>query len=68
VSEDRSMVGRWRRSSQCGSGACVEVATGDSVVLMRDAKDPAGPSLSFSHLGWADFVGGIKAGEFDAQS
>jgi hypothetical protein len=34
-------------------------------VLVRDSKDPAGPMLVFGHDGWAAFVEGLRAGEFD---
>lgn len=55
----------WRKSLRCGTGACVEVATEDTAVHMRSSLDPGGPALSFSPDVWADFVVGIKAGEFD---
>ena len=57
----------WRRSSRCGSGACVEVATRDSDVVMRDAKDPDGPVMTFTGKAWTGFIGGLKAGLFDAR-
>lgn len=57
----------WRKSSRCSNGACVEVATLDSSVMMRDSKESTGPSLTFSHAGWADFLGAIKDGQFDAK-
>lgn len=54
----------WRKSSYCGSGACVEVADTDGGVLMRDGKNPGQQPLAFSRDAWADFLDGIKAGEF----
>lgn len=59
---------QWWRSSRCGGGACVEVAAGpDGQVLMRDSKDPDGPTLAFTTAEWEAFVAGIRAGEFDAR-
>jgi hypothetical protein len=49
----------------CGNGACVEVRSGVDIVQVRDSKDPGGPVLSFASAGWAEFLGGIRDGEFD---
>jgi hypothetical protein len=57
--------GSWRRSSRCSMNTCVEVSRIDDRVLVRDAKVPQGPVLSYSVAEWTDFVGGVKAGEFD---
>ena len=53
----------WKRASKCSAGTCVEVALASSV-LVRDAKDPDGPSLSFSATSWTAFVQAIKCGAF----
>ncbi|MEV7012390.1 DUF397 domain-containing protein [Streptosporangium sp. NPDC051022] len=64
------------RSSDNG-GECVEVAvlgapgTGHRAIspslrVLRDSKDPDGPKLFFTHSGWAEFVAGVKHGEFDS--
>ncbi|MEU7635572.1 DUF397 domain-containing protein [Streptomyces sp. NPDC039016] len=53
----------WRRSSYSnGSGGnCVEVADGlPGIVPVRDSKDPQGPALVFSAVGWASFVAAVK--------
>ncbi|MFG1765746.1 DUF397 domain-containing protein [Micromonospora parva] len=45
----------WRKSTRSGDngGNCVEVATNlPGVVAVRDSKDPAGPTLAFSHDAW----------------
>jgi Domain of unknown function (DUF397) len=58
----------WRRSSLCNADACVEVARVDGVrtVLMRDSKlDDASPVLAFAGQRFADFVAGVRLGEFD---
>jgi hypothetical protein len=56
---------QFRKSSFSeGGGDCVEVAKIPSRVV-RDSKDPYGPSLYFFESEWAAFVKGVKAGEFD---
>ena len=54
----------WRRSSFCGNGACVEVARSTDGFLVRDAKDPKSPVLSFTSEEWSAFVAGVKSDEF----
>jgi Domain of unknown function (DUF397) len=49
----------------CASGECVEVEAAAGGVLVRDSKDPAGPVLAFTPGEWAEFLAGVKAGEFD---
>ncbi|OLB64051.1 MAG: hypothetical protein AUI10_12770 [Actinobacteria bacterium 13_2_20CM_2_72_6] len=67
---DVNHVGRlvtWRKSSRCGeSGTCVEMASHDQGVLVRDAKDPDGAILFVDRAAWRSFVAGIRTGEFDA--
>jgi hypothetical protein len=57
----------FRKSSYCGSGACVEVdrtsATPD--ILVRDSKDPSIAPMRFTADEWHAFTAGVKAGEFD---
>jgi hypothetical protein len=54
-----------------GSGA-VETASADAVEVTRDGDrvllrtGPGAPPVSVSRWGWADFVGAVEAGEFDA--
>lgn len=55
----------WRRSSYCGTNACVEVATTGTGALMRDSKLDDSPILGFTRSGWAGFLEAVKAGEFD---
>jgi|1185.fasta_scaffold511100_2 predicted secreted Zn-dependent protease len=55
----------WQRSDFCGNGACVEVASAATgVILVRDSKDPDGPKLRFTRAEWDAFVAGIKADYF----
>ncbi|MGH3899373.1 MAG: DUF397 domain-containing protein [Pseudonocardiaceae bacterium] len=56
----------FRTSTRCSKGGCVEVAplpNGGAVV--RDSKDRTREPLTFDGQGWADFVSGVKNGEFD---
>jgi hypothetical protein len=58
---------KWRKSSYSSGdgGNCVEVADGFTGVMpVRDSKDPQGPALLFRAEAWADFLAGVKAGEF----
>lgn len=70
----------WRKSSFSGNGGadCVEVAVvpgdpilaghkpdADELYLVRDSKDPGGPTLAFTRSEWDAFVKGVKADEFD---
>jgi hypothetical protein len=55
----------WRKSTRTnGQGACVEVAALPEApqVSIRDSKDPGGPALTVSPVGWRSFTDGIKAG------
>jgi hypothetical protein len=54
---------RWRTSSYSGSqgGDCIEVADGDSRVLVRDTKDRSGPVLRFSSAAWRQFADRAEA-------
>ncbi|MDG4818556.1 DUF397 domain-containing protein [Micromonospora sp. WMMD956] len=52
----------WRTSSRSsGNGNCVEVATADGRVAVRDSKDREGPALVFAPAAWGAFVGGLDA-------
>ena len=55
----------WRTSTLCDLNGCVEVAVLEDRVVVRDAKDRAGPVLVFTAAEWEAFVGGVRGGEFD---
>ncbi|MEG3633761.1 DUF397 domain-containing protein [Micromonospora palythoicola] len=49
----------WRTSTRSvGNGNCVEVATVDGAVAVRDSKDRHGPVLTFPPSAWRAFVVG----------
>ena len=54
---------KYKRSSYCGTNACVEVAIGDDVVSVRDSKNLEAGELRFTHDEWRAFVIGVKADE-----
>ncbi len=56
----------WRRSTYCGSAACVEIAQQDGQILVRDSKDPNSAVLAFTQDEWSAFISGVNAGEFPA--
>jgi hypothetical protein len=58
----------WRKSSFCGTNACVEVAASAESYLVRDSKNPAGPVLQFTADEWSAFIAGAAAGEFNVNS
>ena len=52
----------WRKSSYSGAngGNCVEIAAARTVVV-RDSKDPKGPTLAFGPRAWKQFADHVKA-------
>ncbi|RCG23948.1 DUF397 domain-containing protein [Sphaerisporangium album] len=54
----------WRKSSFSGGGNdCVEIATINDTVALRDSKRPGGPLLRFSHREWNAFLDHLRAGD-----
>jgi len=64
-------TGAGRREPEGGEPAIeVTVAAGskegsDHVIMLRDPKDPGGPTLVFTPAEWEAFVAGVRDGEFD---
>ncbi|MGH3775762.1 MAG: DUF397 domain-containing protein [Pseudonocardiaceae bacterium] len=46
----------WRKSGYSANQECVEVATEGGDVLVRDSRDPRGPTLAVSSAAWQDFL------------
>lgn len=56
----------FHKSTKSGTnGACVEVATCDCGVRVRDSKNPGGPVLNFNKAEWVAFLASARDGEFD---
>lgn len=52
----------WRKSSYSGAngGSCVETASGDGAVLVRDTTDRDGGTLAFTASAWRAFMADVK--------
>jgi hypothetical protein len=57
---------RWRTSSHSGqTGNCVELAYLNTVIAIRDSKNPESSHLRLSPAEWAALARRIKSGNFD---
>lgn len=57
----------WKKSTRCGTNACVEVAfleTYPLKIAVRNTDDPA-VTVYFTEDEWNAFIAGVKTGEFD---
>jgi hypothetical protein len=68
VPADRLTTARWRKSTASNpSGSCVEIAElPGSKVAMRNSRDKSGPALVYPRAELAEFLLGVKNGEFDS--
>jgi hypothetical protein len=56
----------FRKSTHSDGGeGCVEAATLNGSRLVRDSKDPDGPTLTFTPSAWGTFVDKVKQGKLD---
>jgi hypothetical protein len=55
-------MGDWRKSSYSdgNGGACVETASGDDVILVRDTTNRDGGTLAFTAQAWQTFATSLK--------
>jgi hypothetical protein len=55
-------MGDWRKSSYSdgNGGACVEAATGNGIILIRDTTDRDGATLSIPGDAWQKFTVTLK--------
>jgi hypothetical protein len=62
--ESRRHLARWRKSSYSNNGGeCVEVAPASSgAVVIRDSKNPTGPTLKLTATEWRTFLRAVKSG------
>jgi hypothetical protein len=60
--DDQHSGSRWRVSSHCNGGNCVEVARlPDGGVAIRDSKNTTGPVLEFTRSEWRSWIGRMKS-------
>jgi hypothetical protein len=59
VQVDQSRLS-WRKSSKSSEQSCVEVATSNQSVFVRDSKDPDGQILRIDVKQWAAFLEDVK--------
>lgn len=57
----------WRTSSRSQDTNCVEVASVDGEVLIRDTKNREDAVLAVTPRDWEAFVAAVKGGEFDRE-
>lgn len=52
----------WRKSSysDANGGSCVETATGDGVILVRDTTNREGFTLSVPACAWVKFTASLR--------
>jgi len=59
----------WRKARRSiSNGDCVEVASAQPKILVRDSKNPDGVTLGYSAGSWSAFLSSAKRGGFDALS
>ncbi|MFQ6328738.1 DUF397 domain-containing protein [Nocardia sp. CWNU-33] len=64
--DERSNLVWFKSSRSDGSRNCVEVAfLPNSLVGVRDSKNPSGPALTFTAVEWSAFTSAATRGEFD---
>jgi hypothetical protein len=49
----------WRKSTRSLNGDCVEIAITNTIIWIRDSKDPDGVKLSFAADNWRHFIAGL---------
>ncbi len=56
----------WQTSSRCAAQNCIQVAdAGNSMVALRDSKNPDGGVMLYTVAQWRDFIAGVEVGDFD---
>lgn len=59
--QNRSVTSTWRKSSRSQETAnCVEIACGESSVLVRDSRNRSDVMLSFDPGQWSVFLGVVR--------
>lgn len=58
-------MSRWKKSSFCDSGACVEIKFDEGDVLLRSSDDPYDTTVRFTQAEWSAFLDGVHNMEFE---
>ncbi len=53
----------WRKSGQCESQNCVEVALGEAHVAIRNSASPDGPFIEITATAWRAFCAALRDGD-----
>lgn len=61
-------IASWHKSLASAGGECVEVASSDKYVWVRDSKNREGAVLAFTLREWDAFLTGARRGEFDVRN
>ena len=57
---------QWRKARRsANNGACVEVASVNGDVIVRDSQNQDGPVVPYAPITWRTFLAGARAGRFD---
>jgi hypothetical protein len=64
MSDSKTIMPVFRRSSRCEATNCVEVATVSEGAILRNSTTPD-TRLAFDAASWRGFIAGVAAGEFD---
>jgi hypothetical protein len=57
----------WRKASySVNNGQCVEVASDQAAVLVRDTVTPTGTVIAHAPAAWRAFISSAKAGAYDS--
>jgi hypothetical protein len=61
------LAANWRKAGRSvANGACVEAASADGRVLVRDSVNPSGAVIVYAPAIWQAFVSSAKAGTFSS--
>jgi hypothetical protein len=66
VPDSNAVALSWRKSSASASGDCVEAATQNGHVLLRDSKRKGSNILKVTLSEWEIFLSRARSGSFDA--
>ena len=55
-------MNRWRKSTYCSGGDCVEIGAAGAGAVVRDSKDPGGAVLAFAAASWERFTARLRQG------